>query len=66
MTEPVTHTGQRLHIPSGRQSEFNFNGTHSYLFHEPFLYPERVLMAKKLELMNAWNRQQPTEWKYWI
>lgn len=63
---PTVHTFQCLHIPSGRIRPGEFNASHSEVFAAPDFYSHYVLEAEKLKIINAWNRQQPTEWKYWI
>lgn len=62
----MAHFFSRLHIPSGRVCEGEFNASHGPLFADPDWHAFHTLNNAKLALVNEWNRQQPTEWKYWI
>ncbi len=60
------HYFNRLHIPSGTLSRDAFNASHHEVFADPLNYGPRTMESAKLALVNRWNHQQPTEWKYWI
>lgn len=58
------HAFTRLHIPTGRISRAAFNASHHEVFADLRNYGPRTIEAVKRALLNKWNRQQPTEWKY--
>lgn len=56
----------RLHIPSGSRTIGEFDSRHDACFDYPQGYPLTTIQAIAMKIVNDWNRQQPTEWKYWI
>lgn len=57
---------KRMHLPSGHEYTGTFNASHDSCFADPAGYPMRHIQARMLDLVNAWNRQQPKTWKYWV
>ena len=57
---------QILHMPTGNRHVGVFNASQSWKFVNPDHQTPITLEVEKLRLINTWNRQQPTEWKYWI
>lgn len=68
MSTPLTsvHTFHVLHIPTGVERIGTFNASHNEMFAEPNFVAFYTLANEKHRLINSWNRQQPTTWKYWI
>lgn len=60
------HKFNRMHIPSGRVTEGEFNASHSEIFAAPDYYAFKVIEQTKLFLVNKWNANLPKEWKYWL
>jgi len=64
----MNYTYHILHIPSGHRHIGTFNTSQSPLFApgEWQYRSAKAMEAEKMRLINEWNRQQPTEWKYWL
>jgi hypothetical protein len=62
----MEHTFNRLHLVTGITSVGTFNASHDPVFGDLMGYPPRGVELVKMRLINDWNRQQPSNWKYWI
>jgi len=60
----MAHIFTRTHIPTGRISHGRFNASQHVVFEDFDNYGASTIEAAKQEVINKWNRQQPTEWKY--
>jgi hypothetical protein len=57
---------KRIHLPTGREYTGTFNVTHNTCFHDPQGYSPRHIQKTIERLIEKWNKQQPTMWRYFI
>jgi hypothetical protein len=62
----LPHPYHILHITSGNRYVGTFNASQSEMFARPDWHISSALEFEKLRLINEWNRNQPTEFKYWL
>jgi hypothetical protein len=55
-----------LHIPSGKLGTSEFNEQHAVEADTVFQLGNRMPLGDAYILVNKWNAQQPTVWKFWL